>query len=54
MRVTLPDLPVESRLVRILLDTTPDESEALKTALVRRRVAPLVRTYLGKTRAGRG
>jgi len=44
----------DGREVRILLDTTPDESEALKTALVRRRVAPLVRTYLGKTRAGRG
>jgi len=34
-----------------LTDVTPDEREQLKAALVRGRVAPLVRTYLGKTRA---
>jgi len=37
---------------RYLVDATPDEQERLKSALVRGRVAPLVRTYLGKTRAG--
>ena len=37
---------------RYLVDATPDEREQLKSALVRGRVAPLVRTYLGKTRAG--
>jgi ATP-dependent helicase Lhr and Lhr-like helicase len=35
---------------RYLVETTPDERERLKAALVRGRVAPLVRTYLGKTR----
>src|SRR6184192_253521 len=38
---------------RFLTDVTAEEAEALRTALVRGRVAPLVRTYLGKTRAGR-
>jgi len=33
-----------------LTDVTPDEREQLRAALVRGRVAPLVRTYLGKTR----
>ena len=33
-----------------LAEVTPDEREYLKSALVRGRVAPLVRTYLGKTR----
>ncbi|HLB82812.1 MAG TPA: DEAD/DEAH box helicase [Gemmatimonadales bacterium] len=33
---------------RYLLDATPDERERLKSALVRGRVAPLVRAYLGK------
>ena len=35
---------------RILAEVSPDERERLKAALVRGRVAPLVRTYLGKTR----
>ena len=35
---------------RYLAEVTPDERERLKSALVRRRVAPLVRTYLGRTR----
>jgi ATP-dependent helicase Lhr and Lhr-like helicase len=34
---------------RFLADVPPDEREALKAALVRGRVAPLVRTYLGRT-----
>ncbi|HTD70396.1 MAG TPA: hypothetical protein VK647_08055, partial [Gemmatimonadales bacterium] len=33
-----------------LAEVTPDEREYLKSALVRGRVAPLVRTYLGKSR----
>src|SRR5881296_2365245 len=33
-----------------LAEVTPDERERLKSALVRGRVAPLVRTYLGRTR----
>ena len=37
---------------RYLVEATPDERERLKSALVRGRVAPLVRTYLGRT--GRG
>jgi ATP-dependent Lhr-like helicase len=36
---------------RYLTDPTPDERELFKQALVRGRAAPLVRTYLGKTRA---
>ena len=35
---------------RYLAEVTPDERERLKSALVRGRVAPLVRTYLGRTR----
>jgi len=35
---------------QFLAEVTPDEREALKAALVRGRMAPLVRTYLGKTR----
>ena len=35
---------------RYLGEFTPDERERLKSALVRGRVAPLVRTYLGRTR----
>jgi len=35
---------------RFLAEVPPDERERLKAALVRGRVAPLVRTYLGKTR----
>ncbi len=35
---------------RFLVPVTVDEEEALRGALVRRRAAPLVRAYLGKTR----
>jgi ATP-dependent helicase Lhr and Lhr-like helicase len=41
----------EGRGERFLIDVGGDEAQALRTALVRGRVAPLVRTYLGKTRA---
>ena len=34
---------------RYLVEATPDERERLRAALVRGRVAPLVRTYLGRT-----
>jgi len=37
---------------RMLIEVTPEERELLRTALVRRRVVPLVRAYLGKSRAG--
>src|SRR5207253_306728 len=37
---------------RYLVDATPEEQERLKAALVRGRVAPLVRAYLGKSRPG--
>jgi ATP-dependent Lhr-like helicase len=37
---------------RVLVEVSPEEREVLRTALVRRRVAPLVRAYLGKSRAG--
>jgi ATP-dependent Lhr-like helicase len=37
---------------RLLVDVTPEERELLRTALVRRRLVPLVRAYLGKSRAG--
>src|SRR5436190_9340271 len=37
---------------RYLVDATSDERERLKSALVRGRVAPLVRAYLGKSRPG--
>src|SRR5207248_2911311 len=33
---------------RFLVDVTPEEATRLKVALVRRRVAPLVRAYLAK------
>ncbi|HYK81562.1 MAG TPA: DEAD/DEAH box helicase, partial [Gemmatimonadales bacterium] len=41
----------EGRGERFLADVAPDDAEALRTALVRGRAAPLVRSYLGKTRA---
>ncbi|HEV8264308.1 MAG TPA: DEAD/DEAH box helicase [Gemmatimonadales bacterium] len=37
---------------RFLVEVAPEGREALRTALVRRRPAPLVRAYLGKSRAG--
>ena len=37
---------------RMLVEVTPEERELLRTAIVRRRFAPLVRAYLGKSRAG--
>jgi ATP-dependent helicase Lhr and Lhr-like helicase len=37
---------------RFLVDVPAEEREILRGALLRRRPAPLVRTYLGKTRAG--
>jgi ATP-dependent Lhr-like helicase len=37
---------------RMLIDVSSEEHELLRTALVRRRAAPLVRAYLGKSRAG--
>jgi len=36
---------------KFLTEVNPEEREQLRTALVRRRVAPLVRAYLGKSRA---
>ena len=42
----------DGRGERFLLDVGPEEAQLLRTALVRGRVAPLVRAYLGKTRAG--
>ena len=42
----------EGKGERFLVEVTPDEEPTLKAALVRGRVAPLVRTYLGKSRAG--
>jgi len=38
----------ESDATRLLVEASPDERNALEAALVRRRVAPLVRAYLGK------
>jgi ATP-dependent Lhr-like helicase len=38
--------------VRLLEEATPEEAHAFEEALVRRRPAPLVRAYLGKSRAG--
>jgi ATP-dependent Lhr-like helicase len=38
--------------VRLLIEATAEEAQAFETALVRRRPAPLVRAYLGKSRAG--
>jgi len=37
---------------RYLVEATPEERERLESALVRGRVAPLVRAYLGKSRPG--
>ncbi|HEY3278910.1 MAG TPA: hypothetical protein VGJ83_00235, partial [Gemmatimonadales bacterium] len=37
---------------RVLVEVSPEERELLRAALVRRRPAPLVRAYLGKSRAG--
>jgi ATP-dependent Lhr-like helicase len=42
----------EGRGERFLAEVTTEEAAGLRQALVRGRVAPLVRTYLGKTRAG--
>jgi ATP-dependent Lhr-like helicase len=42
----------EGRGERFLTEVTPGDEQRLRTALLRRRVVPLVRTYLGKTRAG--
>jgi ATP-dependent Lhr-like helicase len=42
----------DGRSIRLLVDAAPEEAEALRTGLVRRRSAPLVRAYLGKSRAG--
>jgi ATP-dependent Lhr-like helicase len=35
----------------VLVDATPEERRTFETALVRKKSAPLVRTYLGKSRA---
>ena len=40
----------EGKGEKVLVEASPDEREVLRTALVRRRVAPLVRAYLGKSR----
>jgi ATP-dependent Lhr-like helicase len=40
----------EGRGETLLVEATPDEAQAFRAALLRGRVAPLVRTYLGKTR----
>jgi ATP-dependent Lhr-like helicase len=42
----------EGKRERFLIAVTSDEEQQLRAALVRRRVAPLVRTYLGKSRGG--
>jgi ATP-dependent helicase Lhr and Lhr-like helicase len=42
----------EGKRERFLIAVTPDDEPQLRAALVRRRVAPLVRTYLGKSRVG--
>jgi ATP-dependent Lhr-like helicase len=42
----------EGRAERFLVEPPSEEREALRAALVRRRMAPLVRAYLGKSRAG--
>ncbi|MGH7671756.1 MAG: DEAD/DEAH box helicase [Gemmatimonadales bacterium] len=42
----------EGRGERLLVEVTPHERERLRAGLVRRRPAPLVRAYLGKSRAG--
>jgi ATP-dependent Lhr-like helicase len=38
----------EGKEPRLLVETTAETAQALKTALVRQRVAPMVRAYLGK------
>jgi ATP-dependent Lhr-like helicase len=38
----------EGKEPRLLVETTADEAQAFKTGLVRQRVAPMVRAYLGK------
>src|SRR3989441_455739 len=43
----------EGRGETFLAHVSPEEREALRTALVRERVAPLVRAYMGKSRAAR-
>jgi len=43
----------EGRGEKFLVEASLEEQQIMRTALVRRRPAPLVRTYLGKTRAGR-
>ena len=40
----------DGRGERFVVDVAAEEAQALRTALVRRRAAPLVRAYLGKTR----
>jgi ATP-dependent Lhr-like helicase len=42
----------EGKRERFLIDVASEDEQQLRAALVRRRVAPLVRTYLGKSRAG--
>ncbi|HEY6809131.1 MAG TPA: hypothetical protein VI160_10140, partial [Gemmatimonadales bacterium] len=42
----------DGRSIRLLVDAAPEEAEQLRAGLVRRRSAPLVRAYLGKSRAG--
>ena len=41
----------EGNRERLLVEVAPEEEQFLRKALVRGRVAPLVRTYLGKTRS---
>jgi ATP-dependent Lhr-like helicase len=43
----------EERGAQFLVEAAGEEAQTLRTALMRGRVAPLVRTYLGKTPAGR-
>jgi ATP-dependent Lhr-like helicase len=42
----------EGKRERFLVDVTADDEPLLRAALLRRRMAPLVRTYLGKRAAG--
>ena len=37
---------------RFLVEVSPEEARELRSALIRRRVSPLVRRYLGKSRSG--
>jgi ATP-dependent helicase Lhr and Lhr-like helicase len=41
----------EGKEERLLVDVSPEDQQLLRNALVRGRFAPLVRTYLGKTRS---